>query len=65
MRLVGTAMVVGYYVGLGWLLGRPLGLGLACIPAAVVLGIIEPALRIASGPASSRPPAPPPAAALA
>ena len=54
MRLVGTALVLGYYAGLGWLLGGPLGLALGCVPAAVVLGVIAPALRVASGPVPPR-----------
>ena len=54
MRLAGTVLVLGYYAGLGWLLGGPLGLALGCVPAAVILGVIEPALRVASGPAPSR-----------
>ncbi len=49
MRLAGTALVIGYYTGLGWLLGGPLGLALGCVPAAVVLGIMEPALGAAGG----------------
>ena len=43
MRLVGTALVLGYYAALG------------CVPAAVVLGVIEPALQVVSGPVPPRP----------
>ena len=55
MQLVGTALVVGYYTGLGWLLGGALGLALGCALAAVALGVIAPALRVEGGPVPSRP----------
>jgi hypothetical protein len=55
MRLAATALVLGYYAALGWLLGGSTGLVLGCVPAAVVLGVIEPALRVVSGPVSPRP----------
>ena len=54
MWLIGTALVVGYYAGLGWLLGGALGLALGCALAAVILGVIEPGLRTASGPVPPR-----------
>ena len=50
----GTALVLGYYAALGWLLGGSTGLALGCVPAAVVLGVIEPAQQVVSGPVPPR-----------